>query len=479
MIAGLQSILHFLNGEQKMAMLFLETGDNWIISNDGAKVFGAIGDDSVILAAGVKEATVNANVDRVDFAGSLSDYRFVQSFGLLMDVYSYDGTLIATISVQEDENGTQLGFDDGSINAIYTGEGRLAVGGMDITTDKDNPTTIIPDTSVLEIAVTSANAGEIYTASGDVIETFSVDNDASYGYIIDNFEIGVDIIEMPFGTTLVNTALDGEVTLQKASDGIIVDITMIGLTDAQDMQLVSLADLGDSLVITDGGSGSAVDIDTGTDRTPVSFDAAGGSYQFMDDAAVSTFVVISNFSSDDTIIISNGDVSDYMFSNEGEDVTLSYNYNDEYIMNVIKLTGVVSNDTLVYDFASFTDAVGFDAFGVGSGDKKLLAVDIDRAAFPTQTVFDANGDAFNFVDDAAISNYAVIDNFTADDTISFINGNVSDYMFFKEGEDVTLSYNYNDEGTMNVITLTGIVSSDGFVYDLSSFTDAAGFDAFG
>jgi hypothetical protein len=167
-----------------MAMLFLETGDNWIISNDGAKVFGALGEDSVIFAAGVKDATVNSNLDRVDFAGSLSDYRFVQSFGLLMDVYSYDGTLIATISVQEDENGTQLGFDDGSINAIYTGEGRLAVGGMDITTDKDNPTTIIPDTSVLEIAVNSANAGETYTASDHVIETFSVDNDASYGYTI-------------------------------------------------------------------------------------------------------------------------------------------------------------------------------------------------------------------------------------------------------------------------------------------------------
>jgi hypothetical protein len=129
------------------------------------------------------------------------------------------------------------------------------------------------------------------------------------------------------------------------------------------VELVTLSGLGDSLVMTDGGAGTAVDIDTGTDRIPVSFDAAGGNYQFMDDAAVSTFVVISNFSSDDTIIISNADVNEYSFFNEGEDVTLSYNYNDEYIMNVIKLTGVVSNDALVYDFASFMDAVGFGAFG--------------------------------------------------------------------------------------------------------------------
>jgi hypothetical protein len=106
-------------------------------------------------------------------------------------------------------------------------------------------------------------------------------------------------------------------------------------------------------------------------------------------------------------------------------------------------------------------------------------VDIDTAAFPTQTDFDASGDAYNFLDDASISNYAVIENFSADDTISFVNADVGDYAFSNEGEDVTLSYNYNDEGTMNVIMLTGVVSSDDLVYDLASFTDAVGFDAFG
>ncbi len=41
------------------------------------------------------------------------------------------------------------------------------------------------------------------------------------------------------------------------------------------------------------------------------------------------------------------------------------------------------------------------------------------------------------------------------------------------------SCNYNNEGTMNVIELTGVVSSDALVYDQASFTEAVGFDAFG
>jgi hypothetical protein len=109
----------------------------------------------------------------------------------------------------------------------------------------------------------------------------------------------------------------------------------------------------------------------------------------------------------------------------------------------------------------------------------VIDVDIDTEPFPTQADFDAGGDAYNFIDEASVSNYAVIDNFSEDDTISFVNADVDDYAFSNEGEDVTLSYNYNDEGTMNVIILTGIVSEDVLVYDLTSFTDAIGFNPFG
>jgi len=84
----------------------------------------------------------------------------------------------------------------------------------------------------------------------------------------------------------------------------------------------------------------------------------------MDDASIETNVRINNFSSDDVISISNADVDDYSFVQDGTDVSLSYNYMDEGVMNVITLIGVAGNDDLVYDQASFAAAIRFDAFAV-------------------------------------------------------------------------------------------------------------------
>jgi hypothetical protein len=110
---------------------------------------------------------------------------------------------------------------------------------------------------------------------------------------------------------------------------------------------------------------AVVDIDAGTIGNQAVFDAAGGAFDFRDDAAIAGNVLINNFSSDDVISIKNADVGDYSFSSEGEDAVFTYNYMDEGTMNIIQLAGVVTEDALVYDQASFADAVGFDAFNGG------------------------------------------------------------------------------------------------------------------
>jgi azurin len=107
-----------------------------------------------------------------------------------------------------------------------------------------------------------------------------------------------------------------------------------------------------------------VDIDTGTPESPAVFDTSNGAYEYTDDAAVATHVEIAGFGSDDAIALTNAGVNNYAFANDGSDVMISYNYLDEGTMNVIALTGIVENNSLVYDPASFTDAVGFDPFAV-------------------------------------------------------------------------------------------------------------------
>ncbi|HKK99986.1 MAG TPA: DUF4214 domain-containing protein [Desulfotignum sp.] len=110
----------------------------------------------------------------------------------------------------------------------------------------------------------------------------------------------------------------------------------------------------------DSGTKTPVSVDAGTLETPVVLDAAGDAFNFTDDADILTNVRINNFTSDDSISITNAQESDYSFSNDGTDMHIIFN--NQGTVNTISLTGVVSSEDLVYDQASFTAAMGFDAF---------------------------------------------------------------------------------------------------------------------
>lgn len=106
----------------------------------------------------------------------------------------------------------------------------------------------------------------------------------------------------------------------------------------------------------------------------------------------------------------------------------------------------------------------------------FIEAGIDGGGFNSPLSFDAGDGAYKFVDDAAVFNNVMIDNFSSDDVIAFQNASIDDYFFASEGTDVTISF--NNDGTLNIIKLTGIISSDTLVYDQASFEAATGFDAF-
>ena len=116
------------------------------------------------------------------------------------------------------------------------------------------------------------------------------------------------------------------------------------------------------------------------------------------------------------------------------------------------------------------DAIDFPSL------EEVTSVDIDTGTLESPVSFDADSGAYKFMDDASILNNVEISNFTSDDSIAISNANVEDYFFSNEGADVNISY--NNSGTVNMITLIGIVSSDDLVYDQASFEAAVGFDAF-
>ena len=161
-----------------MAKVFLETGDDYRVFNNNTTLFGVADDatDSVIIEAGITGVTVNANVDRVDFAGALADFTFVAGFGANTLVYAADGTtLVASIPLQEDADGTQLVFSDGAITSIWDGTTNTTGG---VTT----PTTvsaITPDAGDIDTTTTTAaTVPEPPPAASLSIDDVTVDEDA-------------------------------------------------------------------------------------------------------------------------------------------------------------------------------------------------------------------------------------------------------------------------------------------------------------
>jgi hypothetical protein len=158
-------------------------------------------------------------------------------------------------------------------------------------------------------------------------------------------------------STTINDATD----INELSDVVETNAALIAAAAEGEVDQIVFPPVGNG--DDDPSDFTAVDIDTGTLQSPADFDADNGAYNFVDDAAVAGSVVISNFSSDDKITLNNAEISDYEIQNDGADVILSYNFNDEGIMNIINLAGVVSGDDLVYDQASLAAAIGFDVFG--------------------------------------------------------------------------------------------------------------------
>jgi len=103
-----------------------------------------------------------------------------------------------------------------------------------------------------------------------------------------------------------------------------------------------------------------------------------------------------------------------------------------------------------------------------------ILVSIDTGTLETPAGLDASGDAFIYRDDASVLTHVIIDNFTADDRISITNAQPDDYSFSNDGSDIHIIF--NNQGTVNAISLTGVVNSDVLIYDQTSFIAAMGFD---
>ena len=140
-----------------MAKVFLDSGNAFTISNNGTEVFGSVGEEVVTVAAGVSGLMVDQAIERVVLSGASSDYTYQQQ-GVNLVVYS-GTTVVATIPLQNDANGTQVTFTNGTVD-VKVGAGGMTFGG----------TLVVPGTTAAAAAaVTATTIDTTITTGGTVI----------------------------------------------------------------------------------------------------------------------------------------------------------------------------------------------------------------------------------------------------------------------------------------------------------------------
>lgn len=200
-----------------MAKVYLEAGDNFVLSS-AATVYGSTGTEKLVINSGVTGVIADPNIERVDLAGASTGYTFQQA-GNQLKVFS--GTsLVATIPVQEDANGTQVVFSNGSVE-VKVGATGMTLGGA--TVPSTAAAAVTPTT--IDSAVTSGAGSS--TGTPTTGQAFSLTNSAT-----------PDVIS---GTTGNDTITGGAGTY--AATDVIADSTT---TDSDVFNLVANTALGGS-----------------------------------------------------------------------------------------------------------------------------------------------------------------------------------------------------------------------------------------
>ena len=113
------------------AKVYLGLDDSFTVSNGGATLYGGTGKDTVTITSGVAGVTLDQNVERLNLSGASGSYAFKQT-GNKINVYDATGTtLLASVPVQGDSDGTVIGFSDGYASAKLVA-GVMTLGGATV-----------------------------------------------------------------------------------------------------------------------------------------------------------------------------------------------------------------------------------------------------------------------------------------------------------------------------------------------------------
>lgn len=279
-------------------------------------------------------------------------------------------------------------------------------------------------------------------------------------------------------------ANDGIATLAGSDSIHTSDNTITGGTGNEVLVLGTGAESNDTVVYNGFGQGVDTIVNfatTGTGVDDIDFgfftrgEYASQAVEIVSDAQNVTFGTAATAEGEQWVRLTESDTEDGYYTAElvelnadGEDVIVGTIADLDFGAEQTFVSG--NFDAVV---SSATPAGPGGTPGTPTGPQTEVSADLgsDQIA----ETYDAGTDNFKFTDDASITNNLIINNFAEGDTIEITGATGDDYNIYNNGADVILVYNNN--GVVNQITLTGVVTANDLVGNEQTLETAIGFDA--
>lgn len=190
------------------AKIFLSTNDGFIVSNSGATVFGSLGTEATNLDAGISGVAIDQNIERAVLTGNSSSYNFLQT-GNKLNVYDTASTLLISIPLQGDADGSQLKFSNGVFDAKL-GSGIMSLGGAIVSTTTAAALTPSTPSATAEPTLNTLSAAKVFLGAIDAFLASSSGNSifgntgeeiATLGAGVNNITLDQNIEKLILGGT--------------------------------------------------------------------------------------------------------------------------------------------------------------------------------------------------------------------------------------------------------------------------------------
>ena len=156
-------------GVFNLTSINLSAGDTYAATGSGITFTAGSPSDAttVILSAGLNKEHVGSAIGEVDLAGRFSDYKYLSKSGVLYVYDSKGTTVIADIQIQNDSNGTTLGFSDSTHLSATLHNGTIQIGASHVSATKPAiitmpapSTPLVSSGSNFQFALTMGNFGQ-------------------------------------------------------------------------------------------------------------------------------------------------------------------------------------------------------------------------------------------------------------------------------------------------------------------------------